>query len=168
MSDMVHRTLMGGIAGIAGTLTMTVAMRAMHRHLPAPQRYPLPPREIIEGTIAPTPSARSDQPRRDTALLSHLGYGAATGALYAVLKPQAGIASGVTYGVLVWGVSYLGLFPALRVLHPATRHPLRRNSLMIAAHLVWGATLAATLRELEAAEIEIFSQGPTPDVLRDG
>jgi hypothetical protein len=38
---------------------------------------------------------------------------------------------------------------------------------MIAAHLVWGATLAATLRELERAEAEIFSSeavhGSAPD-----
>ena len=26
-------------------------MRGMHRHLPARQRYPLPPREIIEGML---------------------------------------------------------------------------------------------------------------------
>ena len=36
-------------------------------------------------------------------------------------------------------------------LEPATRHPRRRNLLMIGVHLVWGAATAAAMRELRAA-----------------
>jgi hypothetical protein len=51
------------------------------------------------------------------------------------------VLAGTLYGLVVWGASYLGLVPALGLLSPATRHPRRRNALMIAAHLVWGAAL---------------------------
>ena len=47
----MNRLLLGALAGIAGTFAMTSAARAMHRRLPAAERYPLPPREIIEGTL---------------------------------------------------------------------------------------------------------------------
>ena len=39
----------------------------------------------------------------------------------------------------------MGLLPAAGILKPATEHPARRNALMIASHLVWGAALGALL-----------------------
>jgi hypothetical protein len=53
--------------------------------------------------------------------------------------------------------------PGLRILRPADDHPLRRNWLMIAAHLVWGSTMAGTLRELKLAEQEVFASEIAPD-----
>jgi putative membrane protein len=35
------------------------------------------------------------------------------------------------------------MLAALGILKPATEHPPRRNALMIAAHLIWGAVLGA-------------------------
>jgi uncharacterized membrane protein YagU involved in acid resistance len=84
--------------------------------------------------------------RNGLTLLAHFGYGTAVGALYAPIAPRGWAAStlgGVGYGLLVWAGSYLGLLPAIGLLSPATRHPPRRNALMIAAHVVWGATLGA-------------------------
>ena len=49
------------------------------------------------------------------------------------------------------------------VLRRADRHPLQRNLLMIAAHLVWGGTLALTVRELELARREVFATEVAPD-----
>jgi hypothetical protein len=60
-------------------------------------------------------------------------------------------------------VSYFGIMPTLRILRPAHEHPLRRNALMIAAHLVWGSTMALALRELELAEREVFAGDIAPD-----
>jgi uncharacterized membrane protein YagU involved in acid resistance len=71
------------------------------------------------------------------------------------------------YGVLVWGVSYLGWIPGARILKPATQHRARRNVLMIACHLVWGATLATTLRELQRANAEIFAGDAAADAWPD-
>jgi uncharacterized membrane protein YagU involved in acid resistance len=160
----INRLLLGALAGIAGTFAMTAAARAMHHRLPAAERYPLPPREIIEGAL-PAVSRRSleEQGRQAATIGAHFGYGAATGALYALFEPRGGILRGAAYGILVWTVSYFGIMPALQILRPAHVHPLRRNGLMILAHLVWGSTMAATLRELQLAEQEIFAPAVAPD-----
>ena len=160
----IDRVLLGALAGIVGTAAMTSAMRLLHRRLPPSERYPLPPREIMERLIPDAGrTARSETGRQQATLVAHFGYGAAAGALYAAAGGGRGPLAGAAYGVAVWGASYLGHLPALGILEPAVRHPLRRNALMIAVHLVWGATMAASLRELEAAETEIFSSGPSHD-----
>ncbi len=38
----------GALAGPAATVPMTLFMQQMHQQLPARERYPLPPSEIIE------------------------------------------------------------------------------------------------------------------------
>ena len=165
----MNRLLLGALAGIAGTFAMTSAARAMHRRLPAAERYPLPPREIIEGTLPGVTKRALEEPGRQTATLAaHFGYGAATGALYALVRPRGGILAGAAYGVLVWTVSYFGIMPGLRILRPAHDHPLRRDALMVAAHLVWGSTMAGTLRELELAEEEVFAGDIAPDRIPAG
>jgi uncharacterized membrane protein YagU involved in acid resistance len=160
----MNRLLLGALAGIAGTFAMTAAARAMHRRLPAAERYPLPPREIIEGALpVGMQGALEEHERQAATIAAHFGYGAATGALYALLESRGGALRGAAYGVLVWTVSYFGIMPALRILRPAHDHPLRRNELMIVAHLVWGSTMAAALRELQLAEQEIFAGAIAPD-----
>jgi uncharacterized membrane protein YagU involved in acid resistance len=164
-----NRVLLGALAGIAGTIAMTAAARALHPRLPPPERYPLPPREIMEGAL-PAPAKRmlDEQSRQSATLAAHFGYGAATGALYALLRPTGEVLPGAAYGLLVWTVSYFGIMPGLRILRPAHHHPLRRNSLMIVAHLVWGSTMARTLRELELAEQEVFASDIAPDRIPSG
>ena len=160
----IERVLVGALAGLAGTFAMTAAMRAMHRHLPADQRYPLPPREIIEGSLPePVKHELGEQGRQTSTLAGHFGYGAATGAAYALACRNTGVAGGALYGVLVWAASYFAGMPGLGVLKPAQRHPAERNLLMIGAHLVWGGTLALALRELELARREIFASDVAPD-----
>jgi hypothetical protein len=160
-----HRLLLGALGGIAGTAAMTMAMRWMHRRLADKERYPLPPREIIESMSRPTPAYRraDEGALQDLTLGAHFAYGAATGALYGLARPEGGAAAGAGYGLLVWAASYLGWIPALGILAPATRHPLRRDGLMLVAHLVWGATTALTVRELERAEAEVFAGRAAPD-----
>ena len=63
----------------------------------------------------------------------------------------------MAYGLGVWAMSYLGWIPAARILTPAHRHPLRRNLLMIAAHIVWGLTLSKSLKEMEDTADEAFA-----------
>jgi len=53
------------------------------------------------------------------------------------------VAKGVGFGLLVWAGSYLGLLPAVGLHRPATRESARRNGMMIASHVVWGAVLGA-------------------------
>jgi uncharacterized membrane protein YagU involved in acid resistance len=134
---------------LVATVPMTVAMELMHRRLPRRQRYPLPPRIITQRTTraAGVEQELDEQEQVGLTLAAHFGYGAAAGALYPPLAdrvPGPAVAKGVGYGLLVWTGSYLGLLPALGILTPATEHPARRNLLMIAAHVVWGAALGGT------------------------
>jgi uncharacterized membrane protein YagU involved in acid resistance len=144
----------GALAGFVATIPMTLAMKALHTQLPPGERYPLPPRLIVESA-AEKLDVEDDLREEDELVLtlaSHFAYGAATGAIYCEgveiqgMEPSA--ASGIVYGLGVWTVSYLGLLPGLGLLTPATEHPARRNALMIAAHIVWGAALGATARRI--------------------
>jgi hypothetical protein len=163
-----RQLLTGALGGLVGTAAMTAAMRRMHGHLPDAERYALPPREIIQSMARATAADRGagEGELQDLTLGAHFAYGAAAGALYAALRPGDGLAAGAGYGLLVWAASYLGWIPGLSILEPATRHPLRRNGLMLAAHVVWGATTALTIRELQRAEAEVFAGRSAPDAPR--
>jgi hypothetical protein len=151
------RIIYGVLAGVAATVAMTAAMRRLHRHLPAADQYPVPPREIVQGvTGSDSPAGRADEGESSyLTMIAHFAYGGATGALFALQGDRAPL-TGIGYGVGVWAASYLGWIPAARILVPATRHPMERNVMMIAAHAVWGAVLAAGLREIEEAERSAF------------
>jgi hypothetical protein len=156
-SALLTDLLVGTLAGFVATVPMTVAMELMHRRLPAKERYPLPPREItMEIAEEAGVKEEMDEPERlGATLAAHFGYGAATGALYAPLARRAQlppVVGGATYGLVVWAGSYLGLLPALGILRPATEHPARRNALMIAAHLVWGAVTGVLVESLEKSK----------------
>jgi hypothetical protein len=152
----LQRIVSGALAGLAATLTMTIAMRHFHALLDDPDRYPLPPREIVERVA----TTGDEQGARTSTLLAHFGFGALTGSIFALLPPRRG--SGILYGLGVWALSYLGWIPAARILAPAWRHPAHRNLLMLAVHVVWGATLSRSLSELEAAKTEVFGRPTGP------
>lgn len=138
---------------------MTSAMRRLHARLPARERYPLTPREIIDSAGAP-----QGETAKAITVATHFAYGAACGALLAALEPRAGKASGALAGTAIWLGSYMGWIPALGLLKPATQHPLRRNALMISVHVVWGTATVAAMRELTDAHDTIFAAGPDRDV----
>jgi uncharacterized membrane protein YagU involved in acid resistance len=132
---------------------MTAAMVAMHRGLPAHERYPLPPRRITMRAAkkAGVKHLLDEEQKTGATLAAHFGYGTATGAFFGLLAPKRAaeaIPAGIGFGLLVWSASYLGLLPALDLHPPATRDTFRRNLLMIAAHVVWGATLGAVAAPL--------------------
>lgn len=142
----MNRIFTEGLAGALATLPMTMAMTAMHRTLPEQERYPLPPKQILE-TLSGRVELREklDEPELNVlTMLAHVGYGAVAGTLYAWvgrLWPGNPAVKGIVFGLGVWTTSYLGWLPWAGILPPATEHPARRNGLMIAAHVVWGAGL---------------------------
>lgn len=160
------RLLIGGIAGIAGTMAMTAAMRRLHRRLPDEERYPLTPREIVDSGSKQLGMPLSGEAAKDVTTAAHFAYGAACGAMIAALNPDPGKRTGAAAGVAIWLASYMGWIPAVGTLEPATRHPARRNLLMIGVHLVWGAAAAGAMRELRAARETIFENGPDKDAPR--
>ncbi|MEA3044740.1 MAG: hypothetical protein QOH47_2578 [Sphingomonadales bacterium] len=152
------RLVIGGIAGFVATLAMTSAMRHLHRRLPGKERYPLPPREIVDSALAPPPALA---PELTIAL--HFAYGAGCGALLAAADPRIGRFGGALAGGAVWLTSYMGWIPAFGVLKPATRHPVRRDALMIGVHFAWGWSTAEAMRELLAARETIVAGGSDKD-----
>ncbi len=152
------RLVIGAIAGFVGTMAMTATMRRLHQQLPPEQKYPLTPRELIDRAAAP-----SDEAARNLTLAAHFLYGAGCGALLAAADGRPSRTAGAAAGVGIWLGSYMGWIPAVGLLEPATRHPARRNALMIGAHIVWGSATAAALSELSDAHGTIFAAGPALD-----
>lgn len=146
----------GAIAGAMGTFAMTAAMERLQGLLPRGQRYAMPPREVTERALERLKLDLHDRDLKTAALAAHFTYGALAGALFGLLGRRSR-ASGVRYGLLVWAASYLGWIPAAGLLTPATRHPLLRNLIMIAAHAVWGASTAAAANELRASRQRSFA-----------
>lgn len=148
-----HAILKGALAGFVATLPMTIFMLATQRFLPKRQQYELPP-EMITKDLAHKAHIRhriNKQLILGATTASHFGYGAAMGAAYGPLQklvPLPMTAQGVLYGLLVWAASYLGLLPLLGISASGHKEPVRRNLMMIAAHIIWGASLGAMARLL--------------------
>jgi len=144
-----HSIRNGAIAGVIATLPMTLFMLLMGRILPKWQHYDLPPEKITDE-LAERAGVKEhlEKPERiAVALMAHMGYGAATGTLYPLFAKGVSFSAmlkGIVFGLGVWAVSYLGLLPALQMKTTAQQEPLQRNLLMIAAHIIWGATLGIT------------------------
>ncbi len=109
----------------------------------------LPPAEIAEAAIedATDRPARPEE-QRVVASAAHLGFGAAAGALFGVVRHAAGIRGPVGsvvgalgFASLVYVVSYQGWVPALRIMPPASRDDTGRVATMVVAHWIYGAVL---------------------------
>jgi hypothetical protein len=146
----------GAIAGVVATAPMTAVMRLLWEQLPEHERYPAPPREIVDRTSGGGEAAT---------LLAHFGYGALCGAVFAASGRQS-VADGALFGLGVWAASYFGLLPTLGVLRAASTHPARRNAMMLAAHAMWGAATALVCRDLERASTTMFAAGAAADAPR--
>ena len=166
-TDLRGRVVTGAIAGFCATLPMTMLMRRLHRRLPDAERYPLTPREIVNSTSAALDADPGEAAAQDVTATLHFAYGALAGGIAAAALPRMTATTGAAVGVGVWAASYLGWIPAVRLLEPATRHPARRNALMIATHLVWGAATAIGTREIVRANATAFGPGPSLDAPRD-
>jgi hypothetical protein len=147
----MKRIARGALAGLFATVPMTIVMETLHRFLPQEERYPLPPRQVAMEVAEDTGlEKRMDESERTRfTLASHFAFGSAAGALCGPVaeRMERPLLSGACLGFAVWAGNYLGLLPAVRLLTPATEHPVRRSALMITAHLVWGATLALLVHE---------------------
>ena len=153
----LYKLLSGAAAGCIATLPMSVSMLIGWGLLPKREKYHLPPRMITEEI---SERVRIEQHLGENELIgltifSHFGYGALSGAVYALFEqgvPMHSSLKGALSGVAIWMGSYLGWLPAMGILSPATRHPWRRNLMMIIAHVIWGVTLGEVTRKLTANE----------------
>ena len=149
-------------SGVMATSVMTLGFFRFFHLLPRGERSPLPPGTLTQDAlqVARVPSSRlPTSVQQNLSMGAHFGYGIACGLLYALWprkKDESVFLRGAAYGLGVWSFSYLWLIPALEFRSAAKRMPLRRNLLMIAAHVLWGGALAYSEKELRRSGVEIL------------
>jgi hypothetical protein len=144
----------GALAGLAATAPMTAVIAAGGAF---GLLFTPPPAQITGEVSERAGEQLSRRSPEFTAawLAAHFAYGAACGALYGLLRPllpRADVIAGVMFGGAVWGVSYLGLLPSLGLFPSAKDDAPPRQAVMIAAHAVYGTTLAGAERLLLNAQ----------------
>ena len=135
----------GAAGGFAATVPMTIVMEGLRAVLPREQFRRMPPREIVDRTVAKTGEGEhvDERDRIAIATAAHLAFGTAAGALYGAVagSHRSSALAGMAYGLAVWAVAYGVGLPSLG-LHPAATSDTKdRNEVLIASHLVWGAVL---------------------------
>ena len=152
----MNRLLAQGVAGAGATGFMTLVIGAAKGlglfENPPPAEIT---RRAAAKTDASTTVANRDQPEFGVTWgLAHVGFGTLSGIVYAQLQPHlpdAPVPMGLLYGGAVWAVNYVGIMPALG-LYPAPERDTRdRTAVMIAAHAVYGVSLALLLRRIPGA-----------------
>ena len=148
-------------SGIMATGPMTLAMFRIHRELPNEDQRPLPPAFLSDriGEAAHASQHMTHEQRSNFMMASHFGFGVASGSLYSALPIQLKrrpVTAGVLYGLGVWSVSYLGWIPAFGLRPSASKTSAERNIMMILAHVVWGASLGYSDRELQSRSRQLL------------
>ena len=140
------RLLDGALAGVVATAAMSVFMLGAKRvgALGEP-----PPRRLTRRLLSHLgPLAPRGRQLDAAALANHFAFGSTMGAVFGLALRRPTPLRGVLFGLGVWTVMYTKALPRLGLMPPAHRDRPGRPSAMIAAHLVYGATLAACQRRL--------------------
>jgi hypothetical protein len=140
---LVDDVLVGGTAGVTATVVMSVLMLGGQRLGVLPGQ---PPERLVEAVLDAAHASRTERSENALASVAHLGFGAACGVLYRLLRGRLpvrgrGWLQGAAYGLGVWFVSYQGWIPAFGVLPPPRRDVPGRPATMVAAHIVYGSVL---------------------------
>jgi hypothetical protein len=145
--------LTGAASGLLATFPMTVVMYILQRLMPVERYKSLAPKKITVRFARKVGLEKhlGRKQRNALATLSHFGYGAAAGAIYAPMTADlqsSPIVKGAIFGFAVWAGSYRGWLPAVNIWKPRLESSKRRT-VMIAAHLVWGAALGVLVDRFE-------------------
>ena len=133
-------------AGLVATVAMSAAMLGLQR-LGAGGR--LAPKRVTEAALEEVGGGGlSESSRNVLAAAAHMGYGAALGPVFVLLRrrvrtPLPSILEGVAFGLLTWLVSYKGWVPAVGALPPPERDLTGRQVNLVLSHCVYGAVLGA-------------------------
>lgn len=129
----------GAVSGLVATGAMSAVMLALRR-----QMGTQPPDAIATDAARAAGFTPTESEVNVMASIAHAGFGAVSGAAYALL-PRYGPAPlrGVLVALGIWAAAYQGVVPALGILPQASRDKPGRPAVMIAAHLVFGAVLGS-------------------------
>ncbi|MGI8498730.1 MAG: DUF6789 family protein [Gemmatimonadaceae bacterium] len=147
MREHLRAALGGAAAGALATIPMSAVMLAAEK---AGLMGKQPPELVAEKGFAVAGAQPSEPVKKATAVAVHFGFGAVAGALFGLLSRRntsdgSPIARGIGYGLAVYTASYAGWIPAAGIMPaPPDDRPGRQPSL-IAAHVVFGAVLAALI-----------------------
>ncbi len=135
----------GAVRGIVAAMAMT-GMRRMTAGLGLVEETP-PEEMATEGL--PRLFARVPTEHRDEAVeLAHWAFGAAAGAAFGALLPEALRHSrwaGPAYGLAIWALFERGMAPIFG-LKPARERPVAQRLSIAADHLLYGALVAPRSR----------------------
>ncbi|NTU78021.1 MAG: DUF1440 domain-containing protein [Chloroflexales bacterium] len=95
---------------------------------------------------------KTQETRTTLSQLVHWGFGTAMGALYGATRSGTrppDLAGGAVFGAAVWLFASELMLPLLGLAPGPTVEPARQHATQFGAHLVYGATVAATTRLLE-------------------
>jgi hypothetical protein len=146
----------GLLSGLVATVAHSAVMFAAQK---AGLLGRMPPRRITDRflDLAGVRRQTPEPARRALAVVSHIVFGAASGALFGIgnevyrerirpSSPRALVASGLLYGTAIWAVSYAGWVPAVGAMpHAATDRRHGRQPAMVLAHWAYGVVLAKLL-----------------------
>ena len=156
--NLMLRLALGAVGGVIGTAVLFGALTANKKLFPedeAPMRED-PGEFMVEAaeTAALTKKEQKDVPQIAEVIAAnslHFSYGAAGGALYALLRPKAknALLEGAALGTAIWAVGYLGWLPAVGLLPPVTEQKPMQIFSPIWQHWLYGAVAVAAYRKLQ-------------------
>jgi uncharacterized membrane protein YagU involved in acid resistance len=153
----------GGIAGVAGTLTLSLLDRLLGSRT---GREPVPPQPpgfgaevLVREPTGPESMATIfaekvasglfgsalGERRAQAGVAVHTAYGTFWGVVLGLVLGsfrQRPWVAGPLHGLAVWAIGPLALVPGMRITPPPWRQPQRRALLIFAAHLVYGLVAA--------------------------
>lgn len=144
---MMRRLVKGALSGALATAAMSGVMVAGEKAGLMPGQ---PPKHIVRGLL-PGSKHRPKPGEGVLAALAHVGFGAASGAAFALISrgPRHRLPLGVGYALAIWVTSYAGWAPKLSVLPPIQHDRPGRPAVMATGHVVYGATLAWLLNRMD-------------------
>jgi len=145
--------LHGVLAGAAGASCMTVLRMLAHRagwiDAMVPQAVEI---WAKDSAGLARPRALAAHHLLDQAL--HLGYGAALGGSYALVKGErADARRALGLGVGLWAFASGALFPLLKIARPLWRAEPREELVNLGAHALYGAVTVYLLEEFSRQEL---------------
>jgi len=143
-----RRAIDGAVAGVVGTAALTATRVAAERT--GLKRTRAAHSDVVGRLRVITGRKPWGHEHETVATIVHYGFGAAAGALYAVVAPRrARPFSGVAYSMLIWATSFLKVLPALRLMPPPSRDDKARQVVLAVDHAVYGLALDGTLMLLD-------------------
>lgn len=143
MTTSIAKLEHGLTSGALATIPMTAVMFAAQK---LGLLGKMPPAKITDDVLAKVDVPASRRQRRVLTTIAHVGFGAASGALYSLLRPgrpsmRRAAIEGAAFGTAVWGASYAGWIPALGILPPPDDDRKDRQITMVVAHWIFGVVV---------------------------